>query len=65
MSLKLDRVALSTALAKAISHKVAGNDALADQYARSLVRMLNEADISTNERDTGRAREQQQALDGF
>jgi len=60
--MKLDRVALSTELAKAIAHKQAGNDALADACARRLVRLLNEADISTDTRDTGRAQEQQQSL---
>jgi hypothetical protein len=63
--MKIDRASMSAALAKAIAHKAAGNDALADTYARSLVRLLNEADISTNDRDTGRAKEQQQALEGF
>ena len=41
----IDRKATATALAKAIAHKQAGNDAKAADAARELVRLLQCADI--------------------
>lgn len=41
----IDRTACSQALAKAIAHKQAGNDALARNWAAYFVRLLGSADI--------------------
>ena len=41
----IDRKATATALAKAIAHKAAGNDAKASAFAIELVRLLECADI--------------------
>lgn len=41
----IDRTAASTALAKAIAHKMAGNDVEAASWARKLIDLLREAEI--------------------
>ncbi len=45
----IDRTAAATAMAKAIAHKNSGNDALANQWARKLVELLECADILERE----------------
>lgn len=45
----IDRVEVSRALAKAIAHKQAGNDAAAAEWARALVKLLECAEILSPE----------------
>ena len=43
--MQIDRIATGKALAKAIAYKCCGNDALARQWARELVPLLQCAEI--------------------